>query len=52
MDVDIGDEYVTELTFNPNSLHLAQAPVPTGVVLALTGVAGLALLGLRNRRRA
>ena len=52
VDVDIGDEYVTELTFDPNSLHLAQAPVPTGVVLALTGVAGLALLGLRNRRRA
>lgn len=44
VDVEIGEEYVTELSFDPNSLTLAVPEPSTGLLLGL----GLALLGVRR----
>jgi len=48
VDVELGEEYITELTFTPSSLTLAEA-VPEPSSTALLGLGGLALM-LRRRR--
>lgn len=46
VDVQIGDEYVTELSFDPGTLTLAVPEPSTGLLVGL----GLAALGARRRR--
>jgi len=48
VDVQIGDEYVTALSFEPGTLTLALPEPSTGLLMGL----GLAGLGLRRRREA
>jgi hypothetical protein len=48
VDVQIGEEYVTALTFDPGSVTLAVPEPSTGLMLGL----GLAALGARRREAA
>ncbi len=55
VDVDFGEEYITDLTFNPASLTLSEAsavvPIPSSVLLFGSAMALLAGIG-RSRRTA
>ena len=49
VNVNFGDEYVTNLTFNPANAPIAPPiPVPAAGLLLVSGVAGL--VALRRRR--
>jgi hypothetical protein len=50
IDVDFGEEYITELTFNPSTLTIATGavPEPSALVILISGC----LAGLARRRRA
>lgn len=48
IDVDFGEEYITELTFNPSSLTIANVPEPSALVVLGLGC----LVGFARRRRA
>ena len=51
VDVDFGEEYITELTFDPGQLTLAAAvPVPAAVWLFCSGLLGL--VGMAKRKKA
>ncbi len=48
VDVELGEEYITELTFTPGSLTLSES-VPEPSAVMLLGVAGCAWVGRRRR---
>lgn len=51
VDVDFGEEYITDLTFDPGQLTLAAAvPVPAAVWLFGSGLLGL--IGIARRKKA
>ena len=47
VDVELGEEYITELAFDPNALTLLAVPEPSSLTLWVT--AGLLILGLCRR---
>jgi hypothetical protein len=48
VDVELGEEYITELTFDPGSLTLSEG-IPEPSAMMLLGIAGGALFGRRRR---
>jgi hypothetical protein len=51
VDVDFGDEYITNLTFDPNQLTISAAvPVPAALWLFVSGLLGL--VGMARRKKA
>ncbi len=50
VDVQLGDEYITELAFNPSSLTLVPVPLPATLPLLLGGLGFVGLLGWRRKR--
>jgi len=51
VDVDFGDEYITNLTFDPNQLTISAA-VPVPAALWLFGSGLLGLVGMARRKKA
>ena len=48
VNVDFGEEYISDLAFDPSSLTIA-VPEPSSAILVLGGLAGLALRKRRNQ---